>query len=64
MLLQRLNVVRRRKEILLLEEARLTRLMRQKKLPNPNVIRILKKEKELILREEAKIIRALKQAGS
>ncbi|MFA4640349.1 hypothetical protein QDY65_02945 [Pyrococcus kukulkanii] len=61
LLLKRLTVVRKRKEALLLEEARLARMMKQKKLKNVALMRIVKREKEMVLREEAKIVRFLRQ---
>ncbi|AFK22404.1 hypothetical protein [Pyrococcus sp. ST04] len=62
LLIKRLNVVRRRKEAILLEEARLARMMKQRKLKNTKIIQIVKREKEMIMREEAKIVRFLKQS--
>ncbi|AEH24637.1 hypothetical protein [Pyrococcus yayanosii] len=64
LLLRRLNVVKKRKEALLLEEAKLARMARQNHSKSLGMLRVIRREKELVLREEAKIIRALKQARS
>ncbi|WP_048146873.1 hypothetical protein [Pyrococcus abyssi] len=64
LLLKRLAVVRKRREALLLEEARLARMARQKKIKDVSLLRVIRREKELLLREEARIVRVLKQAGA
>ncbi|HII60265.1 hypothetical protein [Pyrococcus horikoshii] len=64
LLLKRLDIVRRRREALLLEEARLARMIRQKRIKNVSLLRVIRREKELVTREEAKIVRFIKQAGA
>ncbi|ASJ07665.1 hypothetical protein A3L08_06670 [Thermococcus pacificus] len=57
---KRLEVVKKRKELLALEEARLVRLARQKKAAAAQLTKV-KKEKFAVMMEEAKLLRALKQ---
>jgi hypothetical protein len=58
---RRLEVVKKRKEYLILEEARLMRLARQKKDVAVALAKV-KKEKLALMAEEAKVLRALKQS--
>ncbi|WP_199920018.1 hypothetical protein [Thermococcus piezophilus] len=62
LLQKRLQLVRERKKMLLLEEARLVRLSRQKKIA-AEVLSKVRKEKFQVLMEEARLIRTLKQSG-
>ncbi|NJE31038.1 hypothetical protein E3E38_08280 [Thermococcus sp. 18S1] len=62
LLQKRLEVVKKRKELLALEEARLVRMARQKKAAASELAKV-KKEKVAIALEEAKLIRVLKQSG-
>ncbi|WP_297418073.1 hypothetical protein [Thermococcus sp.] len=57
---RRLEVVKKRKESLLKEEARLVRLARQKQVKAVQLAKV-KKEKVALAFEEAKLLRALKQ---
>jgi uncharacterized protein YbbK (DUF523 family) len=59
---RRLEVVRKRKEAVLREEARLVRLARQKK-DVAVILAKIKKEKLAIMAEEAKVLRVLKQTS-
>lgn len=47
-----------------MEEARLARMIRQKRIKNVSLLRVIRREKELVTREEAKIVRFIKQAGA
>ena len=60
LLQRRLEVVKKRKELLALEEARLVRLARQKRAAAAELTKV-KKEKFAVMMEEAKVLRALKQ---
>ncbi|NJE10165.1 hypothetical protein E3E25_04405 [Thermococcus sp. MAR1] len=62
LLRKRLEVVKKRKEFLALEEARLVRMARQKKAAASKLAKI-KREKVAVALEEAKLIRVLKQNG-
>jgi len=57
---RRLEVVKKRKEFLVLEEARLVRMAKQKKNVALQLAKV-KKEKMAIMAEEARLLRALKQ---
>ncbi len=57
---KRLEVVKKRKEFLLREEARLVRLAHQKQAEAAKLAKV-KKEKVALAFEEAKLLRALKQ---
>ncbi|WP_457751354.1 hypothetical protein [Thermococcus sp.] len=59
---RRLQVVKKRKELLALEEAKLVRLARQKKESAIQLAKV-KKEKFALMAEEAKLLRVLKQNG-
>jgi|GEM_PF-1366318 len=59
---KRLEVVKKRKGLLALEEARLVRMARQKKASAYKLAKV-KKEKVATAIEEAKLIRVLKQKG-
>lgn len=62
-LLQRkLHVVKKQKELLMLEEARLVRMARQKKVAMKELAKV-KKEKVALALEEARLVRVLKQNG-
>ena len=60
LLQRRLEVVKKRKELLALEEARLVRLARQKKASAAQLAKV-KREKFAVMMEEAKLLRTLKQ---
>jgi len=60
---RRLEVVKKRKELLVLEEARLVRMAKQKKDVAVKLSKV-KKEKFAVMAEEARLIRVLKQGGS
>jgi len=62
LLQKRLQVVKKRKELLSWEEAKLVRLARQKKESAIKLAKV-KKEKFALMAEEAKLIRVLKQKG-
>ncbi|WP_297477517.1 hypothetical protein [Thermococcus sp.] len=57
---RRLEVVKKRKELLVLEEARLIRMAKQRKDVAIQLAKV-KKEKVALAFEEAKLLRALKQ---
>jgi len=57
---RRLEVVKKRKELLLLEEAKLVRMAKQKKDVAVKLAKV-KSEKLAIMSEEAKLLRAIKQ---
>ncbi len=59
---RRLEVVKKRKELLALEEARLVRMAKQKKNVAVKLSKV-RKEKFAVMVEEAKLIRVLKQSG-
>ncbi|AIU70621.1 hypothetical protein TEU_09910 [Thermococcus eurythermalis] len=59
---RRLEVVKRRKELLVLEEAKLVRLARQKKNVSSKLSKV-RREKLAIMAEEARLLRALKQSS-
>ncbi|GAB6135524.1 MULTISPECIES: hypothetical protein [Thermococcus] len=59
---RRLEVVKKRKELLVLEEARLVRMAKQKKDVAVKLAKV-KSEKLAIMEEEAKLLRALKQSA-
>ena len=61
LLRKRLEVVKKRKELLALEEARLVRLARQKKTAASQLAKV-KREKFSVMMEEARILRVLKQS--
>jgi hypothetical protein len=62
-LLQRkLHVVKKQKELLMLEEAKLIRVTRQKKVAAKKLAKV-KKEKVALALEEARLVRVLKQNG-
>ncbi|ASJ10773.1 hypothetical protein A3L12_05410 [Thermococcus sp. P6] len=61
LLRRKLHVVREQRKFLMLEEARLIRLARQKKSAAMQLAKI-KKEKVALTLEEARILRALKQS--
>ena len=58
----RLDVVKKRKELLVLEEARLVRMAKQKRNVAAKLAKV-KSEKLAIMKEEAKLLRALKQSA-
>ena len=60
---RRLEVVKKRKELLVLEEARLVRMAKQKKDVAVKLAKV-KSEKFALMAEEAKLLRALKQNSS
>ena len=60
---RRLEVVKKRKELLVLEEARLVRMAKQKKDVAVQLAKV-KKEKFALMVEEAKLVRVLKQNGT
>jgi len=62
LLQRRLEVVKKRKELLALEEARLVRMARQKKAAAAQLAKI-KKEKVALAFEEAKLVRVIKQSS-
>lgn len=62
LLQKRLWIVKKRKEILALEEAKLARLARQKKESGVRLSKV-KKERLALMYEEAKLLRVLKQNG-
>jgi len=59
----RLDVVKKRKELLVLEEARLVRMAKQRKNVAVQLAKV-KSEKLALMAEEAKLLRAIKQNGS
>jgi len=59
---RRLEVVKKRKELLVLEEARLVRMAKQKRNVAAKLAKV-KSEKLAIMEEEAKLLRALKQSA-
>ncbi|AHL22079.1 MULTISPECIES: hypothetical protein [Thermococcus] len=59
---RRLEVVKKRKELLVLEEARLVRMAKQKKNVAVKLAKV-KSEKLAIMEEEARLLRALKQSA-
>ena len=59
---RRLEVVKKRKELLVLEEARLVRMAKQKKNVAVKLAKV-KSEKLAIMAEEARLLRALKQSS-
>ncbi|ASJ12320.1 MULTISPECIES: hypothetical protein [Thermococcus] len=62
LLQKRLHVVKKQKELLMLEEAKLIRVARQKKASMRELAKV-KKEKIALMAEEAKLVRVLKQNG-
>jgi len=62
LLKRRLDVVKKQKEYLILEEAKLVRMARQKK-ETISALNRVKKEKFRVLAEEAKLIRVIKQSA-
>ncbi|WP_297062392.1 hypothetical protein [Thermococcus sp.] len=60
---RRLEVVKKRKELLVLEEARLVRMAKQKKDVAVKLAKV-KSEKFALMAEEAKLLRALRQNSS
>ncbi|WP_297550411.1 hypothetical protein [Thermococcus sp.] len=60
---RRLEVVKKRKEILILEEAKLVRMAKQKKDVAHKLAKV-KSEKLALMMEEAKLLRTLKQNSS
>ncbi|EEB74969.1 hypothetical protein [Thermococcus sp. AM4] len=62
LLKRRLDVVKKQKEYLILEEAKLVRMARQKKKVAHKLERV-KREKFRILAEEAKLLRVIKQSA-
>ncbi len=62
LLQKRLHVVKKQKELLMLEEAKLIRVARQKKAAVKELAKV-KKEKVSLALEEAKLVRVLKQNG-
>ncbi|WP_297463252.1 hypothetical protein [Thermococcus sp.] len=63
LLRKRLEVVKKRKELLAIEEARLVRLVRQKKASASQLAKI-KRERIALAFEEARLIRVLRQNPS
>lgn len=59
---KRLHVVKEQKELLMLEEAKLIRMARQKKAAMKELAKV-KHEKVSLAMEEAKLVRILKQNG-
>ncbi|MEO2152578.1 MAG: hypothetical protein ABGW50_07965 [Thermococcus sp.] len=59
---RRLEVVKKRKELLILEEARLVRMAKQKKNVAVKLAKV-KSEKLAIMAEEARLLRTLKQSS-
>ncbi|WP_456421645.1 hypothetical protein [Thermococcus sp.] len=59
---RRLEVVKKRKELLVLEEARLVRMAKQKKDVAVKLAKV-KSEKFALMAEEAKLLRAIRQNG-
>lgn len=62
LLKKKLSVVKKQKEFLLLEEAKLVRMARQRGGVVQNLEKV-KKEKFRVLAEEAKLIRVIKQSS-
>ncbi|NJD99383.1 hypothetical protein E3E26_06240 [Thermococcus sp. LS1] len=62
LLRKKLHVVKKQKELLMLEEAKLIRLARQKKAAAKQLAKV-KKEKAILMAEEARLVRVLKQNG-
>jgi len=62
---RRLEVIKKQKELLLAEEAKMVRMTRQKKGKEREIRKLLKikKEKFAIMAEEAKLLRFIKQAS-
>ncbi|WP_010478766.1 hypothetical protein [Thermococcus zilligii] len=60
LLRRKLNVVKKQKELLILEEAKLVRMARQREDVARKLERV-RKEKFRVLAEEAKLIRVIKQ---
>jgi len=59
---RRLEVVKKRKELLVLEEARLVRMAKQRKDVAVKLAKV-KSEKFALMAEEAKLLRAIRQNG-
>ncbi|MDV3104348.1 hypothetical protein [Thermococcus waiotapuensis] len=60
LLRRKLNVVKKQKELLILEEAKLVRMARQRE-DVAKKLETVRKEKFRVLAEEAKLIRVIKQ---
>ncbi|HIP75010.1 MAG TPA: hypothetical protein EYH13_02435 [Thermococcus paralvinellae] len=60
---RKLEVVRRHKEMLMLEEAKLIRMMHQGKARVSKKLAVVKREKLMALYQEAKLLRVLRQNG-
>jgi len=62
LLRKKLGVVKKQKEYLLLEEAKLVRMARQGNMAGAKLEKV-KREKFRVLAEEAKLLRVIKQSG-
>ncbi len=60
---KKLEVVKKHKELLMLEEAKLVRMMYQRKVGVSKKLAVVKREKAMALAQEAKLLRILKQNG-
>ncbi|NJE09098.1 hypothetical protein E3E31_11300 [Thermococcus sp. M39] len=60
---KKLEVVRKQKELLMLEEAKLVRMLYQRKAGVSKKLAVVKREKFMALAQEAKLLRILKQNG-
>lgn len=60
---KKLEVVKKHKELLMLEEAKLVRMMYQRKAGVSKKLAVVKREKVMALAQEAKLLRILKQNG-
>ncbi|GEM_PF-2993320 len=58
---KKLEVVKKHKELLMLEEAKLVRMMYQRKAGVSKKLAVVKREKVMALAQEAKLLRILKQ---
>jgi len=58
---KKLEVVKKHKELLMLEEAKLVRMMYQRKASVSKKLAVVKREKVMALAQEAKLLRILKQ---
>ncbi|WP_297487700.1 hypothetical protein [Thermococcus sp.] len=63
LLKRKLDVVKKQKEYLILEEAKLVRMSRQKKAVSRKLDKI-RREKFQVLAEEAKLLRVIRQSNS
>ena len=58
----RLEVVKKRKELLIIEEARLLRMVKQKRMDARKLAKV-RKEKLALMAEEAKLLRVARQSA-